>query len=171
MGSPRVSGQRQKHPDALTFRRGGRVKALQPVEVTDVSPSFDAPAGLLPESAQIWNQTLELARAHLMPTDIFAARRWIHWVNEWFKTVERIEDEGTTVAGTRGTTVLNPDVFYLKTCEANIVHAETTMGLNPQARMRLGITYVEEQSALERLKQIGTGTARPKPARMGSAKQ
>ena len=162
-------GERQKHPDALVFRRGGRVKALETVEVTAHSPSFDAPDGLLPEAAQIWNQTLELARAHLMPTDIFAAHRWIHWVNEWFKTVAALGDH-IAVEGSRGTPVLSPRVLYLKECEKNIVHAETVMGLNPQARMRLGITYVEEQSALAKLKEIHDSGPR-KPARMGSAKQ
>lgn len=158
-----MAGQRQKHPDQLVYRRGGRVKPLEVVAVSDVSPQFRAPDGLLPEATQIWDQTLELARAHLMPTDMFQARRWIHWVNEWLKAVARIDEVGVTITGSLGTTVTNPDVYYLKTCEAAIIHAETVMGLNPQARMRLGITYAEEQSALAKLKEIEPR----KPRRMG----
>ena len=145
-----MAGQRQKHPDALVFRRGGRVKSLEVVDPEIEAPEFDPPDGLRADALVIWDQTMELARAHLMPTDIFAARRWIHWVNEWLKSVEVLGDR-PLVMGSAGI-VVNPIVRYIRECETKIEHAETVMGLTPLARMRLGITYAMEQSALAALK-------------------
>lgn len=47
---------------------------------------------------------------------------------------------------------LNPRVRYLRTCEEHIARCETVMRFNPLARMRLGITFATEQSALAGVK-------------------
>lgn len=146
-----MAGQRQKPPDQLVFKRGGRGKPLQTVQVTEHSPDFPVPPGLLPEAEMVWVETMALARAHLLPTDYFQARRWIHWVNRWLQEISTLADEDLVTRGAVSD-VMNPRLRAVLLIEREIKHAETVMGLNPQARMRLGITHVEEQTALEKLK-------------------
>lgn len=168
-----MAGARQKHPDALVFRRGGRVKSLETIDKDgkrQIPPAdLRMPDGLHPEAQQVWQETIAIARDHLFPADVFAVERWIHWVNEWLKATETLAHEGVVVSGHRGITRLNPLVRYQARCEDNIVRAETVMGFNPLARMRLGITFAMEQSALASLKgSIPAGPApmdKPKPRR------
>jgi P27 family predicted phage terminase small subunit len=146
---------RQKHPDALVDRRRSRVKALVPVggpgEGSIPPADLEMPEGLHTEAQRIWNETVTFAHHHLYSPDGLALRRWIHWVSEWWETTEQIALEGVVVRGKRESR-LNPRVRYLRTCEEHIARGETVMGFNPLARMRLGITFAMEQSALAGLK-------------------
>lgn len=163
-----MSGQRQKHPDALTFRRGGRVKTLVTIDQDgkrQVPPAnLEMPDGLCQEAQVIWEETIGVTREHLFPSDAFAVNRWIWWVDQWLRAAAQLKDEGYVIAGVRETR-LNPRMRVLRQAEESIRWAETVLGLSPLARMRLGITFAMEQSALAALKGAGRG----KPTRMRRA--
>lgn len=162
-----MSGMRQKHPDALVFRRGGRVKALTPVAVTEHSPELPKPEGLCDQAQQVWEETTSMAKAHLLPTDYFLLVRWITWVDLWIGEMEIVKSQGMVVETTRNAvaaTTRNPRLLGIAQLERNIAQAEQAMGLTPLARMRLGITYAQEQSALQSLK-----APRAKPRKLKGA--
>src|SRR5439155_19537460 len=70
---------------------------------------------------------------------------------------------GPTRRGTRGDVVLRSTVRYLKTCEAALQTHEEAFGMTPLSRMRLGITYSEGRSAVERLREPAKPTPMPEP--------
>lgn len=123
-----------------------------PEELRAVLPM---PEGLSPEAQFVWNETIPMAMKHFFPTDFFHIRRWIFWVNEFVKTAAEVVEEGSVVRGALGSDVLNPRARYLQNCEMNLQRLEASIGLNPQARMRHGITFATEQSALDKLKGRG----------------
>jgi hypothetical protein len=160
-----MAGQRQKPADQLAFKRGGRGRVLEVVpEEEAVAHQFPVPEGLSPEAEYVWVETMEVAKRSLFPTDFFQARRWIFWVDRWLKEVAALAGEDSVVWGATGM-VRNPRYMVIRQIEANIVHAEQVMGLDPRARMRLGITYSQEQSALAKLKEPASERRRPVPLR------
>lgn len=164
-----IHGRREAEaPGQLVDRRRGRVKAFVTIDQTGrhVQPvDLRMPEGLEPEARRIWEETVAGSREHLFPADAVAARRWIHWVNEWLKATERLAEEGVVIPGRREPR-LNPLVRYVQTCEENIARSETVMGFNPLARMRLGITFAVEQSAIATLKRSDVDLG---PTRMGGS--
>jgi P27 family predicted phage terminase small subunit len=159
-----VTGRRQKPPELLADHRASRAqnRALTAVEMGVEPADLAMPAGLEAEAQAVWVRSVPLIARHTLATDIFAARRWIHWVNEWFVTTAEIAERGTTHEGSRGPT-LHPRVRYLKICEAEVQHGESILGLNPLARMRLGISLAKTETALARLKEPRTKPTRLRP--------
>ena len=164
-----MAGQRQKPREALAFRRGGRDRVLEetPAEIREYA--LPMPEGLTPEAQFVWQETMPLAMRHLVPTDFFHVRRWIFWVNEFVKAAAAVVEEDSVVVQAYGT-VLNPRARYLQQCEMNLQRLEASIGLHPQARMRHGITFATEQTALEKLKARRGAGERPKPAPMAFPK-
>lgn len=160
--------ERQKRPEDLAYRRGGRGAALEVVG-EERRVEFPMPDGLSAEAQYVWQETMALAEASLMPTDFFQARRWIYWVERWLREARVLALEPSIVEGALGE-VRNPRFMVIRQIEGNIVHAEQVMGLDPRARMRLGITYKQEQDALDALKARREGRKPTRmPAKRGSA--
>ena len=146
-----MAGQRQKRPDDLVFRRGGRVKPLDVVDPTVVRVDWPPPEDISPPARSIWRETMKLANSRLLPTDYFQAMRWITWVDKWLEQMSLLANEDAVEDGSTGK-VRNPRFMVIRQIEQNVVHAEQAMGLDPRARMRNGITYKQEQDALDELK-------------------
>lgn len=143
---------RQKHPDDLVFRRGGRVKALDVVDPSKPQVAWKPPANISGDAVVIWTETMKMAGSRLLPTDYFQAIRWITWVDRWLTEVALFANEDSVVEAGREGVKTNPRIRAIDSIESKIQHAEQTMGLDPRARMRLGITYKQEQDALDELK-------------------
>lgn len=186
-----MAGQRQKPREELAFKRGGRDRVAEEVpagaSVAGVavleragggggaqrppappsggeSEGFPCPENmdLLEESRAMWRMVVPTLR-HVAAREYGHLVRWIFWWNEWFKLSKDVASAGWDEPTLMGGAKMRPKARGLQTCEMNLLRFENTLGLNPQARMRLGITFAAEQSALERLK---GGVAPAKPARM-----
>ena len=62
----------------------------------------------------------------------------------------RCESEGWTTVGSQGQLVLHPLARQIEAIESKLQGLEDRLGLNPESRLRMGITAVEHKSALQR---------------------
>jgi phage terminase small subunit len=122
---------RQKHPDTLAFKRGGRYRPLKVVEVSDRLAPY-APRGLHPKAQQawrdLWGSTLG-ASFHI--TDVPGIERWVKYLSTWFQ-VTNVRDQ--------------------MKLEKAMRELEKSYGLDPMSRLRLGLTLVDEKKAVASLK-------------------
>jgi len=131
-----MTGRRQKHPDALVFKRAGRYRPLRAV-VAEAEPlDLACPEGLHPNAQKAWALLSEsdLGRA-FKATDVFGLKRWIWYCSEWHKATE-----------------LRGDGRYVFRLERAIRELEKAYGLDPLSRLRLGLTLVDEARAAHSLK-------------------
>jgi hypothetical protein len=149
-----MAGQRQKHPDALVFKRGGRYRELVPVDPPKVSVVPSVPANVEGDEAiEIWHEVWSSPLAGAFkPSDLPTLRRWLWWVDQWFRASREVADQSITIDGARQR-ILNPTIRYLKLCETSCRELEKAFGMDALSRLRLGLTLVEEQSAIAKLKQ------------------
>lgn len=149
-----MAGRRQKHPDALVYRRGDRVQALAPV-----TGGWQGPTPSLPQSVkdkgvrEVWR---ELWRSQLAgvfkPTDVPTLRRWAWWLDQWMRVSREVSESPITTRGANGPT-LNPSIRYLKQCETALRELEKAFGMDALARLRLGITLADNHSKAAALRQ------------------
>jgi P27 family predicted phage terminase small subunit len=155
-----MAGKRLKHPDSLAFRRAGRYRPLRLVGNGDEHITPTCPDGASEDAkaawATLWQSPL---RGAIAETDIPALSRWIWWYDAWREAAEEISCYGPTRQGSRQDLVLRPAVRFLRICEAALGDLEEAFGMTPLARMRLGITFGEEQSPVLKLRQ----PAEPQP--------
>jgi P27 family predicted phage terminase small subunit len=147
-----MSGQRQKHPDKLAYKGSGRYQPLTVVAASHADP----PA--LPDSAsatvqQVWRDlwASDLAGA-FKPTDVPTLKRWAWWFDQWLRVSGEIEAD-PLLTQARGVWSLNPKVRYLKQCESSLRELEKAFGLDPLARLRLGITLADGQAKAQALRE------------------
>ena len=108
-----MAGQRQKHPNALVNKRGGRyhpLKLLPPGE--RVIPR--CPSGVGAKARAYWKEiwTSPLGDA-LGAVDAIALGRYVRYLDEWLVTMAEVEKEGPLTEGRRGEPVVHPDVRYV----------------------------------------------------------
>jgi P27 family predicted phage terminase small subunit len=146
-----MAGKRQKHPDALAFRRAGRYRPLMVAE--GEPPVQPCPGGVVPRAKEAWERLWQspLRRAY-EDSDLPALFRWLWWYDQWLRTAEQISQTGPTRRGARGDVVLRSSVRFLNACEAALQSLEESLGLTPLARMRLGLVFSNGPSALELLR-------------------
>lgn len=163
-----MSGARQKDRGDLVNPRGGRDRRAEATpDMPELRVVTVTPEGLRPEAVAVWEEVIPLAVTHLVPTDMPAVRRWIWAWNEFFEHREGLMNEGVTVMGSVGTPVQNPRCKWMALMMAELNRLEAKCGFDPLARMRHGITFAKEQTALEKLK---AGAAKPKPGRLAPPK-
>lgn len=162
-----MAGQRQKNPDDLAFKRGGRYKPLGVVEVEQRDPAFikvpnpppDASKAALEWWATLWASPLSGA---IKATDVAVLYRYVEYFDTWQKGVEDLREEGLLIAGANGGLVRNPVSMIVRQCEAAMRDIERAFGLDPLARMRLGIKFADASKAAAGLKTSGKPRARAK---------
>jgi P27 family predicted phage terminase small subunit len=146
-----MAGQRQKHPDALAYKRGGRYQALAPVTGwAGATPRL--PRGTSPRVrstwAALWRSPLAGA---FKETDVPTLQRWAWWLDQWLRVASEVAAEPLTLAGRSGP-VLNPKARYLKQCETALRELERAFGMDALARLRLGITLADNQTKAQALR-------------------
>lgn len=145
-----MAGKRQKPPDELVYRRGGRVKSLVPVAPADLIPPF--PDGIGDHAAAVWKAywASRVSGAVDLDADGEALRHWILCVDEREKL--RVPTaRAPLVKGSHEQLMLNPLFRRLRELNREIARAEEHFGMTPLARLRLGMTYLQEQAAQEDL--------------------
>lgn len=121
---------------------------------------------LCEEAQELWRLTVR-ELPHVAKREYGFLVRWITWCNLWWRALRDLEREGV-VEHTAFGSKLSTEFRALRECELMVQRFETKLGLDPQSRMRLGLTAVKEQTALERLR--GAGAERRSPAPIGGAR-
>lgn len=161
---PDVAGQRQKSRDELAFKRGGRDVvvafdgAAGPLE-------FSIPHGLLPKTREHVRQLLATMRGYWRESDLQVLRRYMLSLDRWQRETAALDAEGSVVQTLKGQRI-NARVSIIDRIEKSMRADENTLGLSPLSRMRLGITALTGETALQKLR---GGAERHPPARMASA--
>ena len=113
------------------------------------------PAGLLVRTRKVWHAywSSQVSNAADMQADTHRIERWIRWVDEFEKCMG-VFVKTRLVKGSTGQPVLNPLAQHLQNVEQNIVRAEAELGLTPNARLRLGITYGQAMLTADALNRL-----------------
>jgi phage terminase small subunit len=145
-----MAGKRQKPPDDLVYRRGGRVKPLVPVAPAHLSPR--PPAGLGDHATAVWQVfwASRVSGAVDLDADGEALRHWILCVEEREK-LRAATVRAPLVKGSHEQLMLNPLLRRIRDLNREIARAEEHFGMTPLARLRLGVTFLQEQAAKEDL--------------------
>jgi len=145
-----MAGKRQKPPDELVYRRGGRVKALVPVTPATVVPT--PPEGVGEHAISVWSTfwTSRGSGAVDLLADGEALRHWILCVDEREK-LRAATVRAPLLKGSHEQLMLNPLFRRLRDLNREIARAEEHFGMTPLARLRLGVTFLQEQAAKDDL--------------------
>lgn len=143
-----MAGKRQKPPGELVYRRGGRAKALAQVAPAHIAPT--APDGLGEHAAAVWTTfwASKVSGAVDLDADGEALRHWIRCVDER-ENLRGATSRAPLVKGSHEQLMLNPLFRRLRDLNREIARAEEHFGMTPLARLRLGVTYLQEQVARE----------------------
>ncbi|WP_410576625.1 phage terminase small subunit P27 family [Amycolatopsis sp. lyj-108] len=77
--------------------------------------------------------------AYLPATDRFVIERYCELHDRRAALLREVEIDGLTTVGSTGQTVIHPALRYVESTEKEMRAIETTLGLNLEARLRLGI--------------------------------
>ncbi len=143
-------GKRQAPPGELDYRRGGRVKPLVQVASATIAPAL--PEGIGEHAAAAWSAfwVSRVSGAIDLLADGEALRHWTLCVDEREKLRAAVT-RAPLVTGRHDQLMLNPLFRRLRELNREIARAEEHFGMTPLARMRLGLTYLQEQAAREGL--------------------
>ena len=151
-----MSGQRQKAPVLLADRRAGRGRGLV-VAAQAPGKRPPAPPGLRSHARGVWRRfwASPVAAAVDADADHEALRHWIYAVDERERLSE-LTSAQPLIPGIRHTKdrphlILNPLFRRLRDLNREIARAEEHFGMTPLARLRLGVTFLQEQAAKEDL--------------------
>jgi P27 family predicted phage terminase small subunit len=113
------------------------------------------PTGLLRDTRSWWFAfwRSQVAQAVQGDTDIQALERLAKLKDErerTYRVIRRLPD-GPTDVGSQGQRVLHPLAKYLATTDAEIRALEDRFGLNPRARLSLGLQLTQARRSLEDL--------------------
>jgi P27 family predicted phage terminase small subunit len=147
-----MSGVRQKHPDALQNKRGGRYKPL-----TLLPPSERTiprcPKGLCAQARGYWKMLwASPVSAAWGEVDVIPLSRYIWYVDEWLATMQIVDEDGPLMEGRRGGVVLGPNARYIFRLEAVMRELEKSYGLDAMARLRLGVSLAKKWDPIAALK-------------------
>jgi P27 family predicted phage terminase small subunit len=124
------------------------------------------PKGLLRDTRAWWFAFWgsEVAKAVQADTDVQALERLAKLKDERERTYRIVQKlpTGPTAVGSQGQLTLHPLAKYLATCDGEIRALEDRFGLNPRARLSLGLQLTQARRNLEDLfAGIDSGEAPP----------
>ena len=111
-------------------------------------PVPDAPATLGPIGASCWTNVWTLGAGVYQPTDVNVIERYCSLHERRHRLLVLVEAEGWLTTGSTGQVVVHPAARMVNDLEGRLATLEDRLGLNPEARLRLGITAVEQQTRL-----------------------
>lgn len=158
-----MAGQRQKARDELAFKRGGRDTVLGLTPQGDRIEMKEPPANLdlCQEAQEVWRLVVPTLE-HVSQRELPVLVRYITWVHLWWKAFRSVEDHGMTEYTKEGSKLSTP-FRAMREAEMMCERLEAKFGLDPQARLRLGLNAAKQETALQRLR---GGGARKPPAKM-----
>lgn len=117
--------------------RGGSVKVPE------------APDHFTDEMKQLWEAIWQGGGGFYVDSDAMSIGRYVELTARRRQLLDTAETEGYLVAGSMGQPVAHPALKLAAETEVLIGRLECLLGLNPSDRVRLGISILEQQSALD----------------------
>ena len=112
-------------------------------------PIPDPPTDLDVYGQDLWVQVWTAGNGVYQTTDQYIINRYCSLSERRKNLLEIVESDGWVTAGSQGQTVVHPAARMVSDLEGKLQSLEDRLGLNPESRLRLGITAVEHQSALD----------------------
>ena len=109
----------------------------------------DPPSGLGPFGVALWTDVWTLGAGVYQPTDLQVISRYRSLSERRHTLLSLVEAVGWLTTGSTGQTVVHPAARMVDVIEGRLTTLEDRLWLNPEARLRLGITAVEHQSRLD----------------------
>lgn len=167
-----MANKRQKHPDDLVFRRGGRVKPMIQVDATVLDASTPPPPdGLGNFAAERWQVLWSSPVARLLSLDVHgvALTHLFRLIDQRHRLWDEWQAIGPLVKTTHGTVQTNPLWRTIRDLDAEIAHYEEQFGLTPLAQLRLGVEFLQGQRLVQGMNEPVAGPRRPTLVRPDSA--
>jgi P27 family predicted phage terminase small subunit len=145
-----MRGQRAlKHPALLAGHR--RRREMVRVEGGGGQPVPRPPAGLLPVTVKTWRSLWRsrVAQSWDRSSDLPVVTRYALLLDRW-QRYDDIVRGAPMVRGSKDQLRANPLASRMDAIESQLRSLEDQLGLTPAARLRLGISLVEAQTALSR---------------------
>jgi P27 family predicted phage terminase small subunit len=146
-------GSRGPLPKDEGARQNRRSRSnLRLIETWDEQrPIPDTPEGMSDRQLETWRAYFESPLSALIKeTDLPVVRRlWGYY--QQHEELTNIFDRGRLVPGSTGQPRINPAHAALMQLDSAIHRLENELGLTPTARLRLGITFADATTSLEKL--------------------
>lgn len=159
-----MAGQRQKPREELAFRRGGRDTRVQEAPAGESVVGMAPPTWLeLGEEAKATWEMIVPTLQHVRQSEFPLLVRWIIWVQAYWIASKEVMDSTKPglVERTAFGTKLSAAFRAMERADMNAQRIEAKFGLDPQARMRLGLQSIAQETALQRLR--ATPARKPPP--------
>ena len=112
-------------------------------------PMPDPPSSLGPIGASCWTDIWTLGAGVYHPTDVNVIERYCSLHERRHRLLVIVESDGWLAQGSTGQVVVHPAAKMVSDIEGRLATLEDRLGLNPEARLRLGITGLDHQSRLD----------------------
>lgn len=140
-------------PSNPELRQGNpRSAEVAPATTSDIEPVEipPAPDHLNEVGAAYWFAVWTAGgRAYHPATDRYAIERYCSLQARRHYLLGVLEAEGYTTVGSQGQIVAHPAAKLLSDIETKLTPLEDRLGLNPEARLRLGIAAIDHKSRLD----------------------
>jgi len=156
----RASAPDQRRGNANKGSLSDKPEVIKPTNVLPVSvpPAPDSFAQF--EGAQfamaneLWLDIWTAGGDFYQPaTDRFVIERYVALQVRRQKLIHQLEREGYTGVGSQGQMVAHPAARLVLDIEAKLPVLEDRLGLNPDARLRLGLAVAETKSRLDKFRE------------------
>ena len=147
-----MAGKRQKHPDMLAFRRGGRGQALTVLDEAAARPLPRAPEGIGEYARRAWKRYWGSPVSQIVDMDAHGEtlRYWARCLDARQKLWGLWRDR-PLVKGSHNQVMVNPVWRQIRDLSDEIHRIEEAFGMTPLAQMRLGITFLHQRSLRQRM--------------------
>lgn len=108
------------------------------------------PAHLTRSGKAVWRSVWAAGGdSYSVVTDAYVIERYatLHVRRDELMTM--LADEGMVSVGSQGQQVLHPAARFLSDVESSLSKLEDKLGLNPESRLRLGISAIEKETKLD----------------------
>lgn len=130
----------------------GNRSSPTPIEVnhlTEFTPPAP-PTTLSTRATEVWESVWDAGRdAYNVRTDGQVIARYAEMTARRESLLRTLDDEGWTTVGSSGQIVAHPAARLIAEVDSKLQSLEDRLGLNPEARIRLGIATVEQKSRLQ----------------------
>jgi len=117
----------------------------------------DPPPSLGEVGAGYWIEVWTAGSGVYQVTDSYVIERYCSLQERRRNLTDLVEAQGWLTTGSTGQVVVHPAARMVADIEGRLSSLEDRLGLNPEARLRLGITAVEHKSRLDAFLSDGGG--------------
>lgn len=147
-----MPAKRQKPPEMLVNRRGGRGQKMEVVVARRPAPPR-CPADVSSYGRSVWSRFWKSRPSHAVDTDADLERlhHWVRCIDERHRLWEMVRQAPLIRGAKEGTWIPNPLARRVRELSKDIERSEEAFGMTPLARFRLQLTFAEASGATEAL--------------------